>query len=159
MISFSKNKLYREWNILFQIAFVFSMLLFSCNKKSEISYQTASALQDSVDTYLRYSNNSELSREARIASISKALLFARDIKDDSLKKTTYGRVRKAFKDIKSFDHFKGVNNEIIDFCLKMNDSLGVAKAHSSFGYHYSESKRKWTALMLVIIVLKEFILS
>ena len=117
------------------------LILGSCQTKSKTSEVYSSPILDSIERNINYSERSDLSKEDRLKYISKATSFAQIIENDSIRRERLVNIRKAYYGLRETDAFRKINDEIIGLSIKMNDSSGIADAHSNYGYYYYEKEK------------------
>jgi tetratricopeptide (TPR) repeat protein len=96
---------------------------------------------DSVDMNLLRSREPDLTKEKRLAFLSEALKFTRDLEKDTIQKVRLSEIRKEYFDYNELESYRMVNDEIRVLAEELDDSLEIANTYFKLGYYYFKKEK------------------
>ncbi|MEM7087122.1 MAG: tetratricopeptide repeat protein [Bacteroidota bacterium] len=122
---------------------VLLLLVNSCDLGSNNSLVNTQSYPelDSVTVYLHRAQGPEVSKKQSLAYLSKALLFARELKKDTLRRAKLSDIRTQYRRLNDLESYREVNAEIRVLAEELDDSLEIAKTYSNLGYYYLRKEK------------------
>ena len=117
------------------------VLLISVNSKRLMSYGTFGDYErypalDSVDVYLNRFSEMDVSLDRKIAYLSEAYRYTKQLKKDTVRTAKLKELRDAYRALNQLESYRAVNDDIRVFAEDMGDSLEIANTYSNSGFYY-----------------------
>ncbi|MGL2987872.1 tetratricopeptide repeat-containing sensor histidine kinase [Flavobacterium sp. RSSA_27] len=122
--------------LLFIIAFLF---LTRCSKKENININNIALLNDSLAFYFEKANDDNLSIQQKKVFNKRAFDIVSTLKNDSLSRTYLFKVANRYFNIRDWQNFKRVSDEVLIKSLEKNDSVFIAKSYTYIGDYFSSN--------------------
>nr|WP_315175083.1 sensor histidine kinase [uncultured Flavobacterium sp.] len=121
------------------LLFVVVLFLARCSKKESATFNNIALLNDSLDYYFEKANDDNFTIQQKKIFNKRAFDIVITLNNDSLSRANLFKVANRYFNIRDWQNFKKVTDEVLIKSLEKKDSVFIAKSYSYIGDYYSSN--------------------